>query len=78
MADFSLRPKAISDLEGIWRYTVETWDEEQAEHYLRQINVGFVNLTTSPTMGQSFYRVLESGIDVVRVLHQQMDFQRHL
>ena len=35
MADFSLRPKAISDLEGIWRYTVETWDEEQAEHYLR-------------------------------------------
>jgi len=28
MADFFLRPKAISDLEGIWAYTVETWDED--------------------------------------------------
>lgn len=38
MAEFSLRPKAITDLDGIWDYTVETWGEEQAERYLRSIN----------------------------------------
>jgi len=25
-----------------------------------------------------FYRVVEGGIDVVRILHQRMDFDRHL
>jgi toxin ParE1/3/4 len=25
-----------------------------------------------------FYRVLEEGIEVVRILHQRMDFERHL
>jgi plasmid stabilization system protein ParE len=25
MAEFTLRPKAIADLETIWYYTVETW-----------------------------------------------------
>ena len=25
-----------------------------------------------------FYRVIEDGIDVVRVLHQAMDFEQHL
>jgi toxin ParE1/3/4 len=25
-----------------------------------------------------FYRIVESGFDVVRILHQRMDFERHL
>jgi toxin ParE1/3/4 len=38
VAEFSLHPKAIADLEEIWEYTVDTWGEEQAERYVRLIN----------------------------------------
>ena len=37
MAKIRLSRKAISDLDGIWDYTVETWSEEQAVIYYRQI-----------------------------------------
>jgi toxin ParE1/3/4 len=96
MADFHLRPKAVSDLEEIWDYTVRMWDEDQAERYLRLLNVGFIDLTIQPDLGRScdairpgyrvfrvgshviFYRVLNQRIEIVRVLHQSMDFERHL
>jgi toxin ParE1/3/4 len=96
MADFYLRPKAVSDLEDIWDYTVRMWDEDQAERYLRLLNVGFIDLTIQPDLGRScdairqgyrvfrvgshviFYRVINDNIEVVRVLHQSMDFERHL
>jgi toxin ParE1/3/4 len=96
MADFLLRPKAVSDLEEIWDYTVRMWDEDQAERYLRLLNVGFIDLTIHPHLGRScdairqgyrvfrlgshviFYRVINDNIEVVRVLHQSMDFERHL
>lgn len=96
MADFYLRPKAVSDLENIWDYTVRMWDEDQAERYLRLLNVGFIDLTIQPDLGRAcdairpgyrvfrvgshviFYRVMNEGIEIVRVLHQSMDFERHL
>ena len=96
MAKFFLRPKAIADLESIWDYTVDTWDVEQAERYVRMINRAFGDLAKDSVLGRScdviregyrkhlvgrhviFYRVMDAGIDVVRVLHQRMDFKRHL
>ena len=96
MADFVLRPKAVSDLKEIWQYTVKMWDEDQAERYVRMLNIGFVDLAINPTLGGScdalregyrrlrigrhvvFYRVIDTGIEIVRVLHQSMDFDRHL
>ena len=33
--EIDLRPKARSDLDGIWDYTMETWRYEQAERYVR-------------------------------------------
>jgi toxin ParE1/3/4 len=72
------------------------WDEDQAERYLRLLNVGFIDLTIQPDLGRScdairlgyrvfrvgshviFYRVLNQRIEIVRVLHQSMDFERHL
>lgn len=96
MVSFFLRPEAHSDLEEIWDYTVEKWDEEQAERYLRLINRSFDELSKKPTLGRAcdfiragyrkhlvgrhvvFYRTMGEGIDVVRILHQAMDFDRHL
>ncbi len=37
MMEFVLSPKAQHDLEGIWDYTVQRWDEYQAERYVRAI-----------------------------------------
>jgi toxin ParE1/3/4 len=96
MANFKLRPKAVSDLEEIWHYTIKTWDEEQAECYLRLLNMGFIDLSIHPHLGRScdkvrsgyrafrvgshmiFYRVTGEGIEIARILHQSMDFNRHL
>lgn len=52
MAEFSLRPKAIADLEEIWDYTVETWGEEQAERYLRLIDQSFRKVADNPGLGR--------------------------
>jgi toxin ParE1/3/4 len=52
MAEFSLRPKALADLEKIWDYTVETWGEEQAERYLRLINQSFRKVADNPGLGR--------------------------
>ena len=96
MAEFSLRPKAISDLEKIWEYTVETWGEEQAERYVRLINESFRQIADNPSLGRScdtiregyrkrgigrhviFYRTNDGDIEVVRILHDRMDVNRHL
>lgn len=96
MSEFRLRPKAVSDLDSIWNYTLETWGEDQAERYLRMINSGFSELAENPECGREcndiregywkyrvgrhliFYRQESYGVDVVRVLHQSMDVDRHL
>ncbi|MEN9019704.1 MAG: type II toxin-antitoxin system RelE/ParE family toxin [Verrucomicrobiaceae bacterium] len=96
MAGFSLRPKAISDLESIWEYTVETCGEEQAERYVRLINECFRQITDNPGLGRScdairegyrkrsvgrhviYYRTTDECIEVVRILHDRMDIDRHL
>jgi toxin ParE1/3/4 len=96
MAHFSLRPRAIADLEDIWDYSTETWGTVQAERYLRLINDSFRKIADNPGIGRPcdairegyrkrsvgrhviFYRTAEGGVDVVRILHERMDMDRHL
>jgi len=93
---FSLRPRAIADLEDIWDYSTETWGSVQAERYLRLINDCFRKIAENPKTGRScdairkgyrkrnvgrhviFYRTTKGGVDVVRILHERMDIDRHL
>ncbi|MFT8247176.1 type II toxin-antitoxin system RelE/ParE family toxin [Roseomonas sp. BN140053] len=37
MTRFILSPAAQADIEGIWDYTAERWDQAQAEHYVLAI-----------------------------------------
>jgi toxin ParE1/3/4 len=37
MKGFVLSPAAKADLDGIWHYTFERWNIEQAERYVRDI-----------------------------------------
>jgi len=52
MADYRVRPRARADLEDIWRYTVETWGQEQADAYLTEIFAGFDRLARNPKLGR--------------------------
>lgn len=70
MAEFTLRPKAITDLEEIWDYTVETWGKEQAERYLHLINQGFRKIAENPGLGRPS--------DAIRKGYRRYGVGRHL
>ena len=98
MAKIRLSRKAIADLDGIWDYTAQSWSEEQAVIYYRQINSAIQGLNNLPVFLEKRYDVIKSGlwgfkvghhiifykkdnngsISVDRILHEKMDYQRHL
>ena len=98
MAKIRLSRKAIADLEGIWDYTVETWSEEQAVIYYRQIYTTIQGLNNLPAFLEIQYDIIRPGLRghkvghhiifykkdsdgsiwVDRILHERMDYQRHL
>ena len=98
MAKIRLSRKAIADLDSIWDYTVETWSEEQAVIYYRQIYGAIQGLNNLPVFLEKRYDVIKSGlwgfkvghhiifykkgdngsISVDRILHEKMDFPRHI
>lgn len=44
-------PRARRDLIDIWFYTLDHWDEEQADRYLRQIDEAIQRLGENPWLG---------------------------
>ena len=98
MAKIRLSRKAIADLDGIWDYTVETWSEDQAIIYYRQLYSAIQGLNNLPVFLEKTYDLIMPGllgykvghhivfykkpkdgsIWVVRILHERMDYQRHL
>ena len=98
MTKIRLSRKAIADLDGIWDYTVETWSEDQAVVYYRQIYTAIQGLNNIPVFLEKAYDIIKHGllgykvghhiifykkgkdgsISVDRILHERMDYQRHL
>ena len=97
MAKIRLSRKAISDLDGIWDYTVETWSKDQAIIYYRQIHASIQSLDRLPLFQEKNYDIIKPGllgfkvghhiifykkhndsIRIVRILHEKMDYQRHI
>lgn len=68
---YRLTPAAESDLREIWRYTVESWGQQQAETYLMQLADAFSVLADNPLLGRerpeiaNWYRSFPSGKHVV-------------
>ena len=93
---FVISKKAISDLEEIWLYTLETWSLEQADRYYNLIVDEINYICKSKNAGKSmehvrkgyraskvkshiiFYRVINDTIEVIRILHEQMDIENRL
>ena len=61
MAKFYLTNKAVVDLEEIWKYTVETWSENQAEIYYSLLIDSCQELANKPNQGKS-YEVVEKNV----------------
>ncbi len=96
MAEYRLRPKARSDIDAIWDYTVKTWGVQQARSYIAGLRDVCTELADNPELGKCrdelhkglrvypygkhlvFYLTMDKGIDVVRILHGNMDTHRHL
>jgi toxin ParE1/3/4 len=96
MSRYVLSPLAQADIDAIWDYTADQWDDGQADRYVLQIRSAIETVARDPRRGRScdnirvgyrkylagahviFFRVIAGGIEVVRVLHQNMDFDRHL
>ena len=47
-----LTPQARADLDGIWAYTAETWNIDQAEAYLLGLDSTLKLLTAHPKLGR--------------------------
>lgn len=92
-----LSPAARADLEQIWDYTCQRWDDDQAEEYVREIQRAIERVVDNPMIGRAcdelrpgyrkhvvgshtlYYRIVSGDvINVVRILHQRMDVDRHL
>ena len=53
MAKYRLTPRAVRDLEDIWRYTAEQWSQEQAETYVDGLIDAMETLAENPTRSRS-------------------------
>ncbi len=75
MPRYRLSSRAESDLAEIADYTIEAFGIEQARRYMDGLEVRFQTLADKPLAGG---RADELAPEPRRVLHQSMDFQRHL
>lgn len=79
-------PKAEIDLEDIWLYSFERWNEHQADQYYDELIDGIKRLTDNPKLGKPCesirrgYRSLQINRHVVyyRVQGQTIDIVRVL
>jgi len=91
-----LTDAALSDLQSVRAYTLDTWGEEQEEKYLNELWGKFEEILSNParwryrndlfpscqlaTYGKHviLFRIEGEILQIVRVLHSAMDFQRHI
>jgi len=78
--DFSLERWGLEQAE---KYVRELWSamEEQSGDLTKSVDIsdvrkGYRKIRVGAHV--IFFKAISDGIDVVRILHQQMDFERHL
>lgn len=93
MKRWRLTRKARADLTDIWNYTADLWGFVQAERYIRQIELELTAASQGKAMARpidAFWRIKsgrhicifrklpDGDIEVIRILHERMDIDRHL
>lgn len=55
---YKLSRRAVKDLSGIWRYTVDTWSRQQADQYVAGLLAAMAEIAKAPaSMGRSYEHV---------------------
>ncbi len=49
---YRLAPRALADLDDIWRYSAETWSIEQADRYVDELVRMFETIAAMPTLAR--------------------------
>ncbi|SNR98190.1 toxin ParE1/3/4 [Methylobacillus rhizosphaerae] len=91
---YRLSPLAEADLEEIWLYTFRHWSIEQADSYYRDLVATFEGLVAGTKQGRPsvlpgyqkylcgshvvYFLDYADHLDVIRILHQRQDAERHL
>jgi toxin ParE1/3/4 len=88
--------RAEADLDDIWSFTTERWNEEQADLYLERLRSAISNQDTRKLRAKPidfamsgvmrmrevrhfiYFRMVDEGLLVLRVLHDSMDETLHL
>lgn len=96
MAKVRLSPRALRDLESIWRHPRLQWGVKQADFYVDLLNAAFDNVAQTPLTAAAcdhiragyrrrvverhmvYFKVVDDGIVVIRVMHDRMDAGRYL
>ncbi|SOE91916.1 toxin ParE1/3/4 [Burkholderia sp. D7] len=89
-----LAAEAEHDFEDILFYTLLTWGQRQMQDYSELLDHALATIQANPNIGRThshvayqcfeagqhliFYRVKETTVFVVRILHSRMDLPRHL
>lgn len=87
-------PAAVRDLEAIWDYSASHWGTAQAQRYTRELYAACEDLAVGRAKGRTsvlpplqkllcqrhviYFQDGDERIDIVRILHQSQDAQRHL
>ena len=80
MTKVILRQEAIDDLNTIWDYTFEKWDEKQADTYYATIKMVCNGIGENPDIGKEYYGIsrnllgLKSGKHII--FYQQKSSER--
>lgn len=49
---YRLTPRALDDLDDIWRFSAETWSIKQADHYIDELVRIFETIAIMPTLAR--------------------------
>ena len=68
MTKILIKPKAKEDIKNIWFYTLNAWDEKQANDYATELGLRIESLVDNPKIGFSINHVRE-GYRLYRFRH---------
>jgi plasmid stabilization system protein ParE len=69
-------PAAESRLIGIWRYTLETWDEEQADSYVTGLVAAIEEVADNPSHWKAVRDPALRGVWLIRYRHHFIFFRQ--
>ncbi|MGJ3261510.1 MAG: type II toxin-antitoxin system RelE/ParE family toxin [Rhodospirillales bacterium] len=52
VSHYRLSPKALADLDDVWRYTAERWSVDQADRYIDELVSVFETIVSVPALAR--------------------------